>query len=612
MTQTPFEPSQLPDDDERIADDLLRAEQDDWLNLALRDGHNDIIDAGLTDFVDRQTLQEIQDTFTAVSHLPTTICDRQGKPVTVPTNRQHLDESNRLLADLLEGDEQQYGPFAAPIVIGGQSLGQIVVHPELSADDESQAMSQQRIAELGDRLGLSAEQVEKLQHTASVAAERTADKPAAVQFLFLLASAVSRFCAQAYLLRTRVKELSALYQLSKLLAGHRDVQDVLTAAAKSVTEVMEVRAALIGMVDEEGGEIVSHAWHNMSRSYATKGPLLIPQSQPTRQMLAGEVVHVRDMASDARIIYRAEAADEGFVSMIGTGMIYQGRPIGTIRLFTDHQRDFNAYEVRLLRAVARLLATAIETTRLNELRHESAQLQQQLKLASDVQQRMLPSKMPTLERFDVAARYVPCFDLGGDFYDFIQNGPLTGICVGDVVGKGIAASLLMASTRATIRAYAQQSDNPAWIIEQADIAMQRETLDAEFATVFYGVLDPDALTLRYCSAGHDPAYLMRNGDVESLTAGGPIIGVDLDTGYTCETVQLQPGDMIVIYTDGLPDSQSFDGRRFGRDRIIRAMREIDGADNAHQIVQHLLWEMRRFTGVNRSVDDCSIVAITVR
>jgi phosphoserine phosphatase RsbU/P len=210
----------------------------------------------------------------------------------------------------------------------------------------------------------------------------------------------------------------------------------------------------------------------------------------------------------------------------------------------------------------------------------------------------------------VAARYVPSFELGGDFYDFINLDGHLGVAVCDVSGKGIAASLLMASVRASLRAYAQDVYDIDEIVARVNIALVRDTLTNEFATLFYGVLDPQTRRLTYCNAGHEPPLLLRDGQITRLEVGGTVVGIDPEQEYDKGVVYLQFGDTLLLYTDGLTDAQNFNGEKFGRERINKALRET-AKSTAQEAVNHILWEMRRFVGLRSSIDDTTLVVIKV-
>jgi phosphoserine phosphatase RsbU/P len=363
-------------------------------------------------------------------------------------------------------------------------------------------------------------------------------------------------------------------------------------------------------LDPGSRQLVPKATFNLSEAYVNKGPILVERSEVFQRALAGEIVQVRDLTRDPRVLCPRFAEQEGLASMMVAGMIYQGRRIGVIQLFTEQPRRFDQADTDLLRAVAQLLGAAIEHARLDAEQRESIGVQRQVRMAAKVQSRMLPHDVPRVEPFDVAARYVPSFELGGDFYDFIELEGNLGIAVGDVVGKGIAASLLMASVRASLRAYAQDVYDLDEIISRVNVALSRDTMDNEFATLFYGVLDAQTRRLTYCNAGHEPSLLLRKGTFIPLDIGGMIVGVDGGQHYDKGLIDLEAGDLLVMYTDGLVDAMNFKGERFGRARIRDAILAAAHA-GAHDVLNHLLWEMRRFVGLNSSTDDTTIVVVRV-
>jgi len=146
---------------------------------------------------------------------------------------------------------------------------------------------------------------------------------------------------------------------------------------------------------------------------------------------------------------------------------------------------------------------------------------------------------------------------------------------------------------------------------KVNASLTRDTRDFEFATVFYGTLDAQSLRLTYSSAGHDPAFLLRNGKFENLSVGGTVLGISLTEHYDKGLIDLKPGDVLFIYTDGVPDAMNFDNQKFGRQRIRDAILAV--ADQpAQRIADHILWEVRRFIGLNKPSDDMTLVAIKVK
>ena len=573
---------------------------------AAQDASPGLRELSLTDFLDIETLQDIQDSFSTVTRLKTVIRDAIGQPLTVPTDTRRRAQSDLVLEQLIDAEEDDKGRFIAPIVVEGQQLGSIAI--EKHALPATTIEDKKRFKASVDKLNVPAEILDLLAQQAEES--YGPNKAAGIQFLYLLANSIARLCYEEYYARKRLDELSVLYKISTMLSGYRDLQQVLESAVKSVGEVMKVKAASIRLLNEDTDELISRAVYNLSNMYLSKDSIKLSDNDLFRKALAGEIVYMADMHSDPHVCYRGDAGRDKLVSMLCIGMNYQGKPIGTLQLFTDRTRQFKENEIKLLRAISHLLAAAIENARLDYQRQENQRMLRQLQLAADVQRRMLPHNMPRKPPFDIAARYVPSFELGGDFYDFIDLGGHIGISIGDVAGKGIAASLLMAGVRMSLRAFAQDVYDIDEIVSRVNITMTRDTLDSEFATLWYGVFNPSTLRLTYCNAGHEPPMLLHNNKIYTLGTGGMIVGIDPNETYEKGLWDLHPNDMILLYTDGLTDAINPEQEKFGRSRIEQAIREA--ADyNANDALNHILLQLRRFTGLRRAIDDTTLVVIKV-
>jgi sigma-B regulation protein RsbU (phosphoserine phosphatase) len=211
---------------------------------------------------------------------------------------------------------------------------------------------------------------------------------------------------------------------------------------------------------------------------------------------------------------------------------------------------------------------------------------------------------------DLASVYVPCYELGGDFFDFI---PLPdenlGIAIADVAGKGVPASLIMASVRAFLRA---QVDNVYYLYEvvrRINLMLCRDTKLGEFVTLFYGVLDAKNRRFTYTNAGHMPALVLRQGKVIELAGDNMVLGVNPDEPYKQFIIDLEPGDLLLFYTDGLTDAANFGGERFGRPRLIEAFQK--GGDTADLVAQNILWELRKFIGMAPRIDDVTMIVARI-
>lgn len=566
----------------------------------------------LTDFMDLSTLQEIQDSFAAVADVKATITDAAGNVLTQPTPTASFMKRQRALAEappamiVKDGRLVREGAeYVAPIIVNDQRLGTL----RMSANGSPTAgVDEAKLAALAEKFGLEPKQVRAL--VSQWLKDKNA-RPAAVQFLHLLANAIARLCFQEFQLRQRIHELTAVNSVAMILAEPRDLQKVLQRAVQVVCDVMQTKAASIRLIDTEHDELVIKAVYNLSAEYLSKGPIRLSKADIDQVALGPDGFEfVRDMTTDPRVQYPQEAQREGIVSMLSVGMRYKGEAVGVLRVYTDEETVFTPLRIDLLKAVAAQAAAAIENARLLEESLEAEALEKQVQMAADVQRRMVPQAPPAVPGLDLASIYVPCYTLGGDFFDFI---PLpydnVGLAVADVSGKGVPASLIMAGVRAFLRAAVDNVYYLYDVMQRINEMLCRDTQPNEFCTLFYGVLDARNRRFTYCNAGHPPGMLLRGGELIELQGDNMVLGITPDEQYKQSVVELQQGDMLLLYTDGLPDGMNFRDELFGRQRVADVFRR--GGESAEVVAQNILWELRKFVGMSRRTDDVTMIVARV-
>ena len=584
----------------------------------------------LTDSVDVSTLQEMQDAFAALGQVSISICDALGKLVTrpscqgslcrivgqAPSGESACTQSIESLAGQDLAPEQVTTAEAPkctcpaglaraviPIELDGHRLGAIVV-----GDRPRQPTDTEQVRQLARKRGLDEADLGATQETTPWPGEQ---REAALECARLLAQAIAHLARRNLMIRDRVEELGAVYDMGGLLSGTQDLDAVLNETARRVAEVMRVKACAIRLLNEDTGELVIKAVHNLSDEYLNKGPVLLGQNAIDYATFAGETVYIADAATDPRTRYPQQARKEGIVSGLCVPMTYRGQTIGVMRAYTGAPHRFSSFEASLLRSIASQATAAIVNARLFAQRQESQHYRRQLHYARQIQQRMIPEQPPRHENVTLAGVYAPSLEVGGDFYDFIPlpKGNL-GLCVADVVGKGVPAALMMASVRSALRGHAHSIYDINEIITQVNRHLCRDTIISEFATLFYGVFSPDGTRLTYCNAGHEPPLLLRGDRFRRLEAGGMVIGVSPDAVFDKEVVDLYPDDLLVFHTDGITEALNFEGQAFGRRRLEESVLRYR-SEKVHTLAKQLLWDVRRFAGLARQTDDITIVAAKV-
>jgi serine phosphatase RsbU (regulator of sigma subunit) len=303
---------------------------------------------------------------------------------------------------------------------------------------------------------------------------------------------------------------------------------------------------------------------------------------------------------------------EGLVSQLTVAMKFRGKAIGVLRLYSPKPKQFYEDDIGLARVVASQCAVAITNAKLYAEAIKGQRMAEQIRLAGVIQRRMIPEKAPLIPGLDIAATYIPCFDVGGDFYDFLQvsnNG--VAVAIADVIGKGIPAAIMMSLFRGAVRAYVDTEHDKGSIekiINKLNKMACGECKDGEFVALFYAVLDVKEKTITYCNCGHEPAVLIRNGQITELDKGGFVLGVEAQAEYEFETLGLRDGDCLLFYTDGLIDAANFDGEFWGRQSLLETAKKF-ATLGAEQMVKNILGYRRRFVGLAGQVDDTSIIVI---
>jgi sigma-B regulation protein RsbU (phosphoserine phosphatase) len=236
--------------------------------------------------------------------------------------------------------------------------------------------------------------------------------------------------------------------------------------------------------------------------------------------------------------------------------------------------------------------------------------EQELQRAREIQQSLLPSKIPQLPGFEVAGAWQPALSVSGDYYDVLRLGDhRLGICIADVVGKGVSAALLMANVQAAVRAFASDSESPATVCGKVNSLLHENIATGKFVTFFYGILDGEARTFQYCNAGHLYPILVSAGSVHMLEQGGAVLGVFPSWKYEDSVIELRAGDRLLLFTDGITEASDAHGQEF-EETSIATFAKANAGLSASELNRRLLAEVTAFCGTQFR-DDATLLVIAV-
>jgi sigma-B regulation protein RsbU (phosphoserine phosphatase) len=255
-----------------------------------------------------------------------------------------------------------------------------------------------------------------------------------------------------------------------------------------------------------------------------------------------------------------------------------GRRLGVLAVADKESRDgrvldFTPTDARLLSLFANQAAAAIETARLHREALEKERIERELELAATIQRQLLPRELPRVPGLELAARNRPTRQVGGDYFDlFPLPGRRLAFVVADVSGKGVPAALLVSTVHAAIHLQIDDAKTVADLIGRLDRHLQRYAATRKFLTAFFGLLEVDTGALRYVSAGHNPALLRRrSGDTELLKATGVPLGMFPNSSWREESMTLESGDLLCVYTDGISEALDAADEEFGLERLGKLM-----------------------------------------
>ncbi|MEM6454773.1 MAG: SpoIIE family protein phosphatase [Acidobacteriota bacterium] len=298
-------------------------------------------------------------------------------------------------------------------------------------------------------------------------------------------------------------------------------------------------------------------------------------------------------------------------------------------------RSFTENDLRLVGLIANMAAVKMENLRLLDAKIENERLQQQLTLGARIQRQLLPAHAPAVAGYDIAGDNRSCYAVGGDYYDYVvlEDGRIA-LVIADISGKGVAAALLMASLRASLRALIPAVlSEPAALLARLNRVLLETTPYNKFATVFYALLDPQAHSMVYANGGHcPPLHVQRaRGTLEALQPTGPLVGMIDDAAFDQRVVTCDPGDVFLLYTDGVSEltaDTAGAGELYGTERLSDAMQravglapavaragEADAGDDdaqpsAADVLAAVHRDMRHFVGGDVPFDDdCTMIVV---
>ena len=410
-------------------------------------------------------------------------------------------------------------------------------------------------------------------------------------------------------LRRSVQELSLLNELAREIGASLDPDEVMHKIVRRALKAVHAEQGLITMVEEEGTDDPMRTLVRTAGSEDGQDPHRLNDSLLGWMHLHKQPLCINDPPHDSR--FRGIRWDAALRSILCAPLLIRSRLIGILTVFNKRDPSgFTADDQRLLAIIAAQSAQVVENARLYEEEKALLTMREELRLAFDIQTSLLPETPPEVSGYDIAGTSLPARAVGGDYYDYI---PLPdarwGLGVGDVSGKGLPASLLMSNVQATLRGQALLTDAVGTCLAHTNQLLCQRIRRGTFVTLFYGVLDPARHAFHYANAGHNrPLLAGADGSVTTLDLGGLVLGFMPDQDYAEATHPFAPGDVLLIYSDGIVEAMNAQRIQYGEERLTEVLRQHRAAP-AHTLIDQVRLAVQHHAGSTPQTDDMTMLVI---
>jgi sigma-B regulation protein RsbU (phosphoserine phosphatase) len=409
-------------------------------------------------------------------------------------------------------------------------------------------------------------------------------------------------------LKRAIEELSILNDLGRAISASLDSQEIMQTIIRRSLRAMSAEQGVITLVDEHASQPMKTLVRTMVSS-SDHEQFQVNQALLGWMHLNKKPLLLNNPTTDER--FRGVRWDESVRTLLCVPLIVKSALKGVLTIFNKREANgFTEEDQRLLAIIAAQSGQVIETARLYEEEKAFERMQEEVRLASRIQSDLLPKQMPAIEGYQIAGKSIPAQVVGGDYFDFIPiEETRMAICLGDVTGKGLPASLLMANLQATLRGQSFLSQSPKDCLVRSNKLLFHSTSPEKFATLFYAYLDTKQHLLSYSNAGHDFPFHFSGSDIPNrLKAGGIMLGAFEDFSFEEDAIPMKPGDLLVISSDGISEAMNSNLEQFGEERLQRIIKENRNA-SPNDLIDKIVAAVRTHAGDQPQSDDMTLIVL---
>jgi sigma-B regulation protein RsbU (phosphoserine phosphatase) len=408
-------------------------------------------------------------------------------------------------------------------------------------------------------------------------------------------------------LRRAVEELSILNDIARAISASLNAEEIMQTLIRKSLRAVNAEQGVITLVENEEKSMKTLIRTMVSSADAPA--FHMHQALIGWMHLNKKPLSVDNPANDPR--FRGVQWDDNIKTLLCVPLIVKSELRGVLTVYNKKDsQSFNSDDQRLLAIIAAQSAQVVENARLIEEEKLYIKMQQEVGLAAKIQRDLLPRSNPGLHGYDIFARTIAAQSIGGDYFDFIpKNDGRMALCLGDVSGKGLPASLLMANLQATLRGQTLVSQVPSECLLRSNKLLFESTSPEKFATLFYGIIDIEKHNIHYSNAGHDWPFLIGNDNtIQRLKTGGLMLGLIPQAEYEDERIAMQVGDLLVVQSDGISEAMNSNQEQFGEERLQSILLQQKN-QSAEEIIDTVVKEVRSHAGAHPQSDDITIMVI---
>jgi serine phosphatase RsbU (regulator of sigma subunit) len=394
-------------------------------------------------------------------------------------------------------------------------------------------------------------------------------------------------------------QVSALVRAGNELASHRPLPELFRFILDLAIQAVNADRGVLLTAEESGLEVRANKGEGFHISRAVRD----------RVLNSGSSVLVRDTSIDDAFRERRSIVEQNIRTLMAVPLQTRDQIIGIIYVDSPSlQREFTKDDLSVLTVMANVAAIRIEQTRFAEIEQARQLMARDLEQAAEIQKSFLPQVAPAVRNLDLAGHNAACRTVGGDYFDFFRYGDSrVALVLGDVSGKGMPASLLMMGLQARVQVLIEEPKNLAEVMTRLNRITSANCPSNRFITFFFCIVDGDTGEVAFCNAGHNPPLIVRkSGAVEELEGGGPVLGILRSIEYDEYRVNLDEGDTLVIYSDGVTEASNIQGDEFDTERLGEAVAR-SRTKSAGEIVAEVNRAVAEFTAGAPQSDDITLI-----